>query len=213
MKFLIADDHFTVRIGLEMLIKDIPVAANSYDHAASGDELLSKLAASHYNVLITDMQMPGPSGLSLLDKIFELQPSIRVLVLSVNPEEVFAAKCLQLGACGFISKAASDEELKHAVCEVMAGRKYMSGRMLQYMMSKESQQHRFASLSVRELDIVTLLVKGYGVLEVANALGINTSTASTFKGRIFRKLGITSLVELEQLSKRFQLPHDDPAGS
>lgn len=211
MKFLIADDHFTVRIGLEMLIKDIPGEENSYDHAVSGEELISKLETSPYDVLIMDMQMPGPSGLFLLEKVIGLRPALYVLVLSVNPEEVFAAKCIQLGARGFVSKAASDEELKQAVSDVMKGKKYMSDRMLKNIMIHNNNHNPFASLSARELDVATLLLKGSGVLEVANALGINTSTASTFKGRIFRKLNIRSLVELEQLSKSFRISHDDPA--
>lgn len=210
-KFLIADDHFTVRIGLEMLIKDIPGIDNSFDHAVSGEDLISKLEASQYDILITDMQMPGPSGLFLLEKALKIQPALHVLVLSVNPEEVFAAKCLQLGARGFISKTANDDELTQAIKEIMAGNKYMSDKMLQHMLTESGQQNPFTALSPRELDVATLLLKGFGVLEAANSLGINNSTASTFKGNIFRKLGISSLIELEQLSKNFHLNHNDPA--
>ncbi|NML20801.1 response regulator transcription factor [Pseudoflavitalea sp. G-6-1-2] len=210
-KVLIADDHFTVRIGIEMLIKDIPGDSYSYEHAVSGDDLISKLEASEYHILITDMQMPGPSGLFLLEKVIAIRPALQVLVLSVNPEDVFALKCLQLGARGFISKTASDEELTQAIKEVMAGNKYMSDKMLKNLLTDSSQQNPFTTLSPRELDVATLLLKGHGVLEVANMLGINTSTASTFKGKIFKKLGISSLVEMEQLSKSFQISHNDPA--
>lgn len=212
LNILIADDHFTVRVGLEMLTRNIPGYEYSFDHAASGSELLNKLGLKKYDVLFMDMQMPEPNGLFLLEKVREQCPALSILVLSVHSEDVFSAKCLQLGAKGYINKTVSDEVLKSAITAVLGGGKYISDKILNRYAGIEGEPNPFLQLSARELDVAMLLLKGMGVLEVANALSINSSTASTFKGRIFRKLQVNSLYELEQMSKRYQLFSNDGAG-
>ncbi|WEK36351.1 MAG: response regulator transcription factor [Candidatus Pseudobacter hemicellulosilyticus] len=208
---LIADDHFAVRLGLEMMSREILGTQCSIEHAANGQQVLAKLRSTIYDSMMLDMQMPEPSGLHLLETALSLQPNLNILVVSVNPESVFAEKCLQLGAKGFVAKSASDTELKTAIEKVIAGQRYLPPGMLgsgEEIMAPNP----FHSLSVRELDVTLLLLKGQGMLEVGRSLGISASTASTFKGRIFRKLKIQSILELEQLA-RFHGVSNDAARS
>jgi two-component system, NarL family, invasion response regulator UvrY len=214
MRILIADDHFTVRTGLEMMVKDIQGDACLTEQAHSGDEVLFKLQAAPYDMLILDMNMPGPSGFQLLAKVLQVQRHLRVLVVSMNSEDFFSLKCFQLGAHGFIAKNASDEELRKAIEAVMNRKSYISKFLTNEIVNNLSYQtidvNPLKSLSARELDVTMLLLKGKGVLEISNTLSITSSTASTFKGRIFRKLGVTSLLELGQLARRSGLIDDNP---
>lgn len=207
MKLIIADDHVVVRTGLEMLAQNAVNGSSTIEQASTGDQVLNKLQASEYDVLIMDMNMPGLNGLQLLEKVMQLQPTLHVLVVSVNSEDFFAAKCFQLGALGFVPKKSEDEELRKAIESVVAGKRYITetqrNKITRDFFREEQTGNLFQSLSSRELDVTLLLLKGKGVLEVANALSISPSTASTFKGRIFKKLGVSSLLELDQLARRF----------
>jgi DNA-binding NarL/FixJ family response regulator len=214
-KVIIADDHVAVRMGLEMLLRDGAGEPCLIEHASNGNQVLHKVQAAEYDMLVMDMNMPGVNGLQLLEKSLELQPSLRILVISVNPEDFFATKCLQSGAMGFISKKADDDELKKALRNVTNGKVYVSenqrNKIARNYFREDSLTNPFQSLSSRELDVTLLLLKGMGVLEVANALDVSQSTASTFKGRIFKKLDVASLLELNQLARRFGLTDDNSA--
>lgn len=212
-RILIADDHFTVRLGLEMLVKDITGEVCTIDQSSAGEDVVQRLQANSYDMLILDMNMPEPSGLQLLEKALEIQPLLKILVVSVNPEDFFATKCLQLGAYGFVSKNAPDEELKIAIRNIIAGRPYLAAAQKNKIVASYLQDGHepdpFQSLSSRELDVAMLLLKGMGVLEIANALFVTASTASTFKGRVFKKLNINSLLELDRLARLHGVINDD----
>lgn len=212
-RILIADDHFTVRLGLEMLVKDIIREACTIDQSSAGEDVVHRLQANSYDMLILDMNMPEPSGLQLLEKALGLQPLLKVLVVSVNPEDFFATKCLQLGAYGYVSKNAPDDELKKAIRNILAGKPYLAAaqknKIVYSYLQGEQEQNPFHSLSARELDVAMLLLKGMGVLEIANVLFVTASTASTFKGRVFKKLNIDSLLELDRLARFHGMINDD----
>lgn len=201
-KILIADDHVVVRLGLEMLIRNTAQTPALIEHATSGDIVLSLLRQQEFDILVMDMNMPGLNGLALLEKVLKIQPLLKVLVLSVNPEEFFAPKCLQLGAYGFVSKNSGDDELRKAVSSLIQGNPYFPGQTKQ---AEGDQLNVLKQLSTRELDVTMLLLQGKGTMEIAAALDISPSTASTFKGRIFKKLRVTSLLELDGLARRHGL--------
>ncbi|QLH28161.1 MAG: response regulator transcription factor [Candidatus Parvibacillus calidus] len=107
------------------------------------------------------------------------------MVVSVNSEEFYAIKAHELGAYGFVHKASSDEELKEAIAAVCQGEKYVSEH--QQRLINDQNPNPFVNLSPRELEVLNLLFKGYGVLEISNELNIGQTTASTFKSRILKK--------------------------
>lgn len=201
LRIIIADDHFAVRVGLEILVRDTVDEDVSIDFASDGLELLSKLKKSYYDVLLTDLNMPGIEGLPMLQKIRETSPSLRILVVSVNSEEFYAIKAHELGAYGFVHKASSDEELKEAIAAVCQGEKYVSEH--QQRLINDQNPNPFVNLSPRELEVLNLLFKGYGVLEISNELNIGQTTASTFKSRILKKTSTHSVVELIKLAEQY----------
>jgi len=201
LKILIADDHFAVRVGLEMLVQEVIEEDKTIEFATDGTDLLSKLSSKYYDVLLTDLNMPGTEGLPMLEKIREISPYVRILVISVNSEDFYAVKVHELGGYGFVHKAASDEEFKEAIFSVCNGDKYLSEH--QHKLIYEQNAHPFVNLSPRELEVLNLLFKGYGVLEISNELNIGQTTASTFKSRILKKTSSASVVELIKLAEKY----------
>ncbi len=198
---LIVDDHVAVRLGLEMVLREIS-DTHTFRHAINGSEALSQLVASEYDILIMDMNMPEPSGFTLLEKSLRLQPSLKVLVISVNPEAFFAPAVFRMGAYGYINKNENDRELKKALEAIVGGEIYIPSQMRSTFFSNTDENTNvFTLLSPRELEITLLLLKGMGMQEISSVLSIGSSTASTFKSRVFKKLNINSVFELEQLAR------------
>jgi two-component system, NarL family, invasion response regulator UvrY len=151
--------------------------------------------------------MPATDSVNLLKNIFSIQPQLKVLILSMSSEEIYAKKYLQLGALGFINKDSDAVEIRKAITSVMNNRKYMSPK-LQEMITREAIEgppgnNSFENLSARELEVMTHLVEGRNVSEIAEILSIHISTASTHKANILQKLKVNNIVELTTLVKRF----------
>lgn len=153
--------------------------------------------------------MPGTDSVNLLKNIFSLQPQLKVLILSMSSEEIYAKKYLQLGVMGFINKEADTTEIRKAITTVLNNRKYMSP-VLQEIIAREaidgtSGTNLFENLSIRELEVMTHLVEGKNVSEIADILSIHISTVSTHKANILQKLKVTNVIELTRIVKRFDI--------
>lgn len=128
IRILIADDHFVVREGLKQIVaetSDIVVA----DEAENGLEVLDKVRKKNYDVVILDISMPGLSGLELLKQLKSEKPHIRLMILSMHPEEQYAVRALKAGANGYMTKESAPEELIDAIRRVSKGRKYVSSSL------------------------------------------------------------------------------------
>ena len=125
MHILIADDHAVVRRGLkEILAEALPGAR--FSEAGSGDEVLSRLAGSPVSVLVLDINMPGRSGLDVLRDVKRDYPRLPVIILSVQPEDQYAMRCLRAGAAAYINKDSAPEELAQAIKKILGGGRYVS---------------------------------------------------------------------------------------
>lgn len=210
IRILIADDHFAVRLGLEMLVQDIFPEGTAIDFASNGLEVVEKITSGDYEVLLTDLNMPGIEGIPLIVRIRQLRPDLRILVISVNTEDFYAVRCLELGIHGFVHKGAPDEVLKLAIRTVCNGDRFLTDyqkRLIEN--SGHTADNPFLSLSGREAEVLNLLLKGYGILEISNALHISQSTASTFKSRILKKLPAASVIDLLRLAEQYGFNPDE----
>ncbi len=152
-------------------------------------------------MLIMDIFTPeAERSCSLLEKSLNLQPHLKVLVVSINPENLFRACRDSYGWLGYINKNQKDVELKTALKTVMAGDVYTSAKMRQVLLNQKHAVTVFDHLTPRELDIIYLLLQGKCVQEISRQLAIHPSTISTLKGRAFKKLDVKSVIELEQLA-------------
>jgi DNA-binding NarL/FixJ family response regulator len=203
-RILIADDHSIVRTGLSFLIKSEYISVH-IDECIDGDSAWKKIQSSEYDLVVMDISMPGTDSVNLLKNIFMLQPQLKVLIVSMSNEEIYAKRFLQLGVMGFINKEADAIELRKAIVSVMNNRKYMSARLQEIIAGEGMEARSFENLSTRELEVMTHLVGGKNVSEIADILSIHISTVSTHKARILQKLKVHNVVELTQLVRQFDI--------
>ena len=198
MNILLADDHSIVRRGLkEILLEEFPDA--NFQEASDGQELIRKMRGEKFDVIISDVSMPGKNGLEALKIIKSEAPSIPVLVLSIHPEELYAIRVLKAGASGYMTKESAPEELVKAVRMIMNGRKYITPSLAEKMASNldnDLNKLPHELLSDRELDVLKLIAGGKTVSEIANDLSLSVNTISTYRSRVLEKMNLKSNSEL-----------------
>jgi DNA-binding NarL/FixJ family response regulator len=198
MNILLADDHSIVRRGLkEILLEEFPDA--NFQEASDGQELIRKMRADKFDVIISDVSMPGKNGLEALKVIKAESPTIPVLVLSIHPEELYAIRVLKAGASGYLTKESAPEELVKAVRMVMNGRKYITPSLAEKMASNldsDISKLPHELLSDRELDVLKLIAGGKTVSEIATDLSLSVNTISTYRSRVLEKMNLKSNSEL-----------------
>ena len=198
MNILLADDHSIVRRGLkEILLEEFPDA--NFQEASDGQELIRKMRADKFDVIISDVSMPGKNGLEALKVIKSEAPTIPVLVLSIHPEELYAIRVLKAGASGYLTKESAPEELVKAVRMVMMGRKYITPSLAEKMASNldsDFSKLPHELLSDSELDVLKLIAGGKTVSEIAVDLSLSVNTISTYRSRVLEKMNLKSNSEL-----------------
>jgi len=198
IRILIADDHPIVRAGLRQIVAeaaDMVVAAE----AADGHEVLTQVRGSDFDVVLLDLTIPGLSGLDVLKQLKVERPNLRVLILSVHPEDQYAIRVLRAGAWGYVTKASAPEQLIGAIRKVHEGRRYVSPTLAERLADQleggaATMPHE--GLSDREYQVLCLLASGKTVTEIAAALALSVKTVSTYRARILEKMGMRSNAEL-----------------
>jgi two-component system, NarL family, invasion response regulator UvrY len=201
---LIADDHSVARVGLELLTISALGNDTIIQFANSSIEVLNKLGERTYDMLITDLAMPGNMSLSIVSAALAIQPDLKVIVITAGSEDYLVAHCLQQGAYAFVNKSLPDKTLKEVIKHVSIGKKYLSPeqkeRLVDFIMTDKNGIKLFQQLSAREKEVARLLLKGTGILEIAGFLNVSSSTISTLKLRIFNKLKVNSVMELSRVA-------------
>jgi DNA-binding NarL/FixJ family response regulator len=135
MHILIADDHAVVRRGLKEILADA-LPGTRFSEAGSGDEVLGRLAGSEVGLLVLDINMPGRSGLDVLRDVKHNYPRLPVIILSVQPEDQYAMRCLRAGAAAYVSKDSAPEELALAARKILSGGRYVSERLADKLVAR-----------------------------------------------------------------------------
>jgi DNA-binding NarL/FixJ family response regulator len=204
---LIADDHGVVRAGLRQIIEREP-ELNVVGEAASGNELMAKLGATPADVLLLDVTMPGTRFPTLLADLKTRYPALRVLVLSMQPEDQFAERAIRDGAAGYLSKERSAQDLLEAIRKVVRGGTYVSpsfAEQLAAALGGRAPAARHAALSDREDEVLRLIGSGKTGGEIAAELALSAKTVSTYRTRILRKLGLRTSADLIRYALQHQL--------
>ena len=201
---LLVDDHSIVRTGLKLLIQDF-LAHATIDEAHDGDSALKKIKQKNYDLVVMDVNMPNTDSFGTLQTILTISPSLKVIMFSMNAEEVYAKRYLKMGALGYIRKDAPNQEIEKAINTVLDNRTYVSPELSQKLLydlhSKSESENPFDKLSTREFEIVQHLVLGDSVAEISKKLNVHTSTVGTHKARIFDKLHCHNIIDLTNLAK------------
>jgi DNA-binding NarL/FixJ family response regulator len=206
--FLIADDHSVVQQGISLVVKEL--FPNAVIHTAgSFRETLKVVAETKLDLLILDINFPDGNSINIIPEVKTLQPDIKILIFTAYDENIYAMRYLNAGVSGYLNKGCTEDEMKHAVKSMIATGKYVTqtikDRILDSYISK-TPINPLEKLSIREVEVARLLIKGYGNLEISELLQIKKTTVSTFKNRVFEKLEIDNLAALIEL---FQLYFED----
>jgi DNA-binding NarL/FixJ family response regulator len=207
IKILIADDHSIVRSGLKKILKeenDIEIAGE----ASNYQEVLSMLRTISPDIILLDISMPGRSGLDILKEIKSLYKKIKVLILSMHPEDRFAVRAIKLGAAGYVSKESASQELVDAIRRVYNGNKYISNTLAEKLANSvddENGKLPHENLSDREFQVLCMIASAKSIKEIAGELSLSPATIASFRGRVLVKLQLKSNVELTSYALRNQL--------
>lgn len=198
IRILLVDDHEVVRRGLRQLL------AEGYPDAEFGEAgtlpaAREALTRESWNLMLLDINLPGGSGLELLERSRQLCPQMAVLVLSVYPEQEFAVRAFKLGAAGYLTKTSVADEMFLAVRRVLAGGKYVSTAFAEHLaatLGSPQMQAPHEALSPRELEVLRLVAVGKTVKDIAASLLLSEKTIATYRSRVSDKLGLSTNVEL-----------------
>jgi DNA-binding NarL/FixJ family response regulator len=207
IKILIADDHFVVREGLKKIFEKTPhfkVVCEAQD----GREVLDKIDETDYDIVLLDINMPGPHWLEVLKEIKIKKPRLPVIILSMLKEEEYIIRALKGGASGYLTKESLTDELISAVNKVVQGGRYVSSSVAEKILfyldeDKETPLHR--SLSDREYEVFCSLVQGKKIREIARELFLSPNTVSTYQSRILEKTGMKNIPELVKYAIKHKL--------
>ncbi|MFI5245224.1 MAG: response regulator [Gemmatimonadales bacterium] len=212
-RILIADDHAVVRAGLRELLL-LRGSFTVVGEAADGDQLMKLVAEVPADILLLDMSMPGPPFLDVLQRIHAQHPSLRILVLTMHPEDQFAVRALRAGASGYMTKDRTPAELVDAVTKIARGGRYVSATLaerLSFALNHEFGAAPHDALSDREMQVLMLLGRGHSVKETAQTMRLSMKTVSTFRTRMMKKLGFATNADAVQYVVREGLLRPDSA--
>jgi DNA-binding NarL/FixJ family response regulator len=198
IRVLIADDHPVVRKGLKTILKDA-TDIKVEGEAGDGLEVMDKIREEDYDVVVMDITMPKLDGIETIARIKAEKPETAILVLSMNPEEVFGMRALKLGASGYLSKDSAPEQLISAIRKVASGRVYISqvlAESLAMSVSKGSPKLPHELLSDREYQITIMLAQGKALKAIAAELSLSVKTVSTHRTHILEKLKMNNNAQI-----------------
>ncbi|MEH6998917.1 MAG: response regulator transcription factor [Limnobacter sp.] len=201
-KVLIVDDHPAVRMALRMVLER---EGFEVKEASDGSQAIQATREHEPNLVVLDIGLPKLDGLNVIQRLRALTPTLKIIVLTGQPTEIFAQRSLQAGASGFIHKQEDLCDLVTAARAVLSGHTYFpsvalpAGRPSQH---GASDQEYLATLSDRELIVLKRLARGQRNQQIADELLLSSKTVSTYKTRLMQKINASSLVELTDFARR-----------
>lgn len=201
---LLVDDHSIIRTGLRLIIENF-LSHTNIDEAYDGDSAFEKVKQNDYDLVILDINMPNTDSFCLLSNLIACKPDIKILMFSMNDEDIYAKRYLQMGAMGYLKKDEPECEIRKAITTILSNKKFMSERLcvkvLNDLQKRHTTENPFDKLSAREFEIAQHLTRGDSLNEICKKLHLHTSTVGTYKARIFEKLQCHNIIDLNSLAK------------
>lgn len=193
-KILIADDHYVVRLGTSMALEN-NFTRLCIEYAENYAEVKEKLYTSKFDLLILDINMPGSLYKNMIKDLKNIQKDLLIMIFSSFEENV-ALEYIHEGADGYLNKLGSERILIKAIKAIFEDGYYYPLSLVKLLTEPPQKIDIKTLLSEREVQVFNLLAEGNGNIEIANILHIQVTTVSTFKRRIYTKLGVNNLVDL-----------------
>jgi DNA-binding NarL/FixJ family response regulator len=197
-RIVLCDDHALIRRGIRDTLTeqpDLEVVGEAGDYG----ELRALLRGTTCDVLVLDINLPGRSGLDVLHALKEEGSTVKVLIVSMYPEDQYALRTLRAGAYGYVNKGSDAAQIVAAVRTVAQGRKYVTPEMAQMLVENLTQPVSEAAhekLSDRELQTLVMIASGKRLADIAEELKLSPKTVSVYRARVLEKLGLTNNSEL-----------------
>lgn len=206
IKILLVDDHAIVREGYLSLLAKQP-GLQVIAEAADGIQAYQRFKECSPDVVVTDLSLPGISGIELISRIKQRAMDAKILVFSMHQNPSFAVQASRAGALGYVTKSSQPEVLLRAIREVYCGRHTLSADIAQALALEKLGSERIAleTLTVREFEILRLLVEARTTEDIAQTLNISQKTVGNCHYLIKRKLGVTGDIELTRLAIRLNV--------
>jgi DNA-binding NarL/FixJ family response regulator len=208
-RILIVDDHPIVRQGMRLMIdaeSDLQICGEAHTE----QEARRQVRALQPDAVVVDLSLEEGDGFNVVRDVHAHFPQIRILVLSMHDELIYAQRLLAEGAAGYIMKQAAASQLINALRAVLRGERYVSEALQQNLVSRaDTDGGGSTRLSARELQVISLIGRGLGTRQIADNLSLSVKTVETHRLTIKRKLGLDTNAQLVQYAIKW---HGTPAG-
>ena len=197
IKILVVDDHALIRKGIKQLLEDID-GMQVAGEAESGIQAISMMRKNHFDLVLLDIALPDRHGMDVLKQLKSEQVGIKIIVLSMYPEEQYGVRTLKAGAMGYINKQSAPEKLVGAIRHVISGKKYISETLSEQLLSNligESHDLMHQSLSNREYQTLCLMSSGKSQTEISEIMLLSPKTVSVYRARMLEKMGFKNNAE------------------
>lgn len=198
-RLILADDHAVFREGMKRMLEDsgfFTVVAQAGD----GKALVEKALSTPYDLILTDLSMPGMNGFEAIAEIRKQNPAAKLVVLSMHKDRDLFKKAVQLGIDGYILKEDVFEQMIHCLKTVVSGEKSYSPRLTNFITAdyvmRETDELAYEILTKREQEVLRLLGKGQSNKEIADFLDLSVRTVETHRASIMRKMDFHNIQEL-----------------
>jgi len=207
-RILIADDHAVIRTGMKYVLirhfKDVAIG-----EADSCRSITTELKKCNYTHVILDLQLGDCNSMDVIPEIMEACPNMAVMIYTMSPEAIYGKRLMQMGVSGFLSKQEDEDTLVRALSLFLSGQTYVSEDLKKSMEEDPGRTSQsanpFDELSEREMMVLRYLLQGLRVKEISNRLDLKMSTVATYKVRIFEKLCVNNMADMQRLAEAYHL--------
>lgn len=202
---MLVDDHDLVRTGIKRLLEDQP-NIKIVGEAVSGEQALAQVDEYEPDVVLMDINMPGIGGLEATRKLLQRKSNLKIIAVTMHEDDLFAQRLLKSGAMGYITKGTRVEEILQAIQSVMDGQRYLCSSIAQKLAlshTGEADSSPFESLSERELQVLLMMMDGHSISDISQKLCLSPKTVSTYRTRLYSKLGVQNDIELARLALQY----------
>lgn len=207
-RILLADDHSFIRLGIIQILKD-EYPSVEIREVSDGDSLIKEVIKEDWDLVISDLDMPGRNGLEALEQIKLIKPSLPVLIISIFTEDVYGVRVLKAGAAGYMNKNAAPFELIKAIQRIKLGRKYITAEIAEKLLTNvDTDKKPHEILTNREFEIFTMLASGKSLTYIASTLSLALTTVSTHRTRLLKKLNVSNNYELARYAMAHHIISD-----
>lgn len=202
------EDHSVVMKGFR-LIFERECSSYSLDVVRSIAEMMKALKRQEYTMAVIDIQLEDGLSINILPDVIKLYPQLNILMFTGYSEDLYAQRLFNMGVKGFLNKHSEESEIAYALHQVLGGKMYYSEDFTNSMMSKtevqRSEKNPFSQLSQREMEVALLLLQGKRISHICSELNLHSSTVTTYKIKIFTKLEVDNVVDMERLAVLYQV--------